>query len=103
LLGSKWTEELVLLFDGLVFTVTDLGRGIDEFDLDVLGGESLGLGKETLSKGDFSLSWSHNLSSQQKEIFIHNTVVRESTEWGDVLDMGISLSRSIVVDTSDST
>jgi len=103
LLGGKWSHEFFLLFDGLEFTVTDLGGGIDEFDLGLEGGEGRGLWKHSLSNGDNSLSWSHNGTSDHDEIFIDNTVVRESTNWGNVLDMWILVSGGVVKSTSNGT
>ena len=103
LLGSKWSEEFVFLFEGLEFTVTDLGSGIDEFNLELVGGERAGLWKEGLSDGDLSLSWSHNVTSDEKEVLVDNTVMWESTDWGNVLDMGIGLSGGVVLDVSNGT
>lgn len=103
LLGGKWSHELVLLFDGLEFTVTDLGGGIDELDLSLMGVESSGWLEKRLSDGDLSLSWSHNGTSEEEEIFVDNTVMWESTNWGDVFDMSIRLGGGVVVDTSNGT
>lgn len=100
LLGGKWSHEFFLLFDGLEFTVTDLGGGIDEFDLGDEGGEGRGLWKHSLSNGNNSLSWSHNGTSDHDEVLVNNTVMWESTDWGNVLDMRILLGGSVVVNTS---
>jgi len=103
LLGGKWSEELIFLLWGLEFTVTNLGRGIDEFDLELEVGERTGLWEKSLSDGDLSLSWSADTTLDEEEIFVDNTVMWESTDWGNVLGVSISFGRSIVVDTSDST
>jgi len=42
LLGGKWSHEFILLLESLEFTVTDLGGGIDELDLGLMGVEGLG-------------------------------------------------------------
>jgi len=101
LLGGKRSHELVLLLDGLEFTVTDLGRGIDELDFRDKGGERAGLGKHGLSNGDNSLSWSSDGTSDQEEVLVNNTVMWESTNWGDVLDMWVLLGGGVVVDSSN--
>ena len=103
MLGGKWSEELVFLLWGLEFTVTDLGRGIDKFNLELEVSEGAGLWEKSLSDGDLSLSWSADSTLDEKEILVNNTVMWESTDWGDVLGVSISFGRSVVVDTSDST
>jgi len=103
LLGSKWSEEFVFLLWGLEFTVTDLGRGIDKFNLEFEVGERTGLWEKSLSDGDLSLSWSLDSTLNKEEIFVNDTVMWESTNWGDVLGVGISFGGSVVVDTSDGT
>ena len=103
MLGSKWTEEFIFLFWGLEFTVTDLGGGIDKFNLELEVSERRGLWEKSLSNGDLSLSWSADSTLDEEEIFVNNTVMWESTDWGNVLGVGISFGRSVVVDTSDGT
>lgn len=103
LLGGKWAHELLLLFDGLEFTMSDLGGGIDELDFGVEDSEGRGLWEHSLSNGDNSLSWSHDSTSDQDEVLVDNTVVRESTNWGDVLDMRILFSGGVVGSTSAGT
>jgi len=48
LFSGKRSEELVFLFHSLEFTVAEFRAGIDEFNLDGLGGSSVGLSEETL-------------------------------------------------------
>ena len=103
LLGGEWTEEFVFLFWGLEFTVTDLGGGIDKFNLELEVSERRGLWEKSLSDGDLSLSWSADSTLDEEEIFVDDTVMWESTDWGDVLGVSVSFGGSIVVDTSDST
>ena len=59
--------------------------------------------KESLSNGDLSLSWSHNVTSDEEEVLVDNTVMWETTDWGDVLDMGIGFGGSVVSDVSNGT
>jgi len=102
LLGSE-THELVLLGNGLEFTMTVLGRSIDEFNFELEVVERLVRLEKRFSNGDLSLSRAHNTTSKEDEVFIDNTIVGESTNWGNVLGIGISLSGSVVVNVSDST
>ena len=83
--------------------MTDLGCGIDEFNLELVGGERAGLWKEGLSDGDLSLSWSHDVTSDEKEVLVDDTVMWESTDWGNVLDVSVSLGGGVVVDVSNGT
>ena len=83
--------------------MTNLGRGIDEFNFEFEGSEGRSLWEKSLSNGDLSLSWSTDSTFNEEEIFVNDTVMWESTEWGDVLGVSISFGRGVVVDTSDST
>merc|ERR1719199_810071 len=103
LLRGKWSHELIFLFDGLEFTVTNLGGGIDELDFGVKNSEGRCLWEHCLSNGDNSLSWSHDSTSDHDEVLVDNTVVRESTNWGDVFNMRILLSGGVVGSTSRGT
>ena len=97
------SKELVFLFEGLVFTVTNLGGSIDELDLSLMSVEGFGWLEERLSDGNLSLLWSHNGTSEQEEIFVDDTIMWESTDWGDVLDMWVGFGRCIVSDSSNGT
>jgi hypothetical protein len=103
ILLSGEAHELILLGNGLEFTVTDLGRSIDEFYLKLKVVERLVRLEERLSNGDLSLSGAHNTTSKEDEVFIDDTVMRESTNGSNVLWIGISLSGSVIVNVSDST
>jgi len=81
--------------------VTDLGGSIDEFDLDWEGGEGVGWWMHTLSDGDLSLSWTHDGTLEEHVILVDDTVMWESTDWGDVLLMWVLLGGGVVLDTSD--
>ena len=83
--------------------MTNLGRGIDEFNFEFEGSEGRSLWEKSLSNGDLSLSWSTDTTFNEEEILVNDTVMWESTEWGDVLGVSISFGGSVVVDTSDGT
>jgi len=103
LLGGKGPEELVLLLEGLELTVTDLGRGIDELNLDLLGSGVAGLGEVALSEDNWSLASTNNTTLDHDEVLIDNTVVREATKRSNVLLNSISISGSVVLGSANST
>jgi len=102
-LGSKWTHELLLFGDGLELTVTDLGGGIDELDLQLDLREGVGWCVHGLSDGDLSLLWTHHSALKEDEVLVNDTVMWESTDWGDVLDIWVLIGRGIVGGSSDGT
>jgi len=91
-LGGEGSVELVFLFEGLELAVTDVGRCVNELDVNLLVGEVSGRDEKSFSDGDDSLSGSLDCSLDQKEIVLDDTVVRESTHWGDVLLDAISFA-----------
>jgi hypothetical protein len=94
-LNLKGSHELLLLGEGLESSVSVLGRGVDEFDIEFLGHPGLGGGEDGLSEDERSLASTNDSTLDEDEIFIDNTVVRESTDRGDVLLNGISLAHSV--------
>jgi hypothetical protein len=103
LLGSKGTKPLVLLLEGLEATVTVLGRGIDELNLDVLGHPSAGSGEDGLAHNDGTLADAHDATLDEEVILVDLTVVGETTERGDVLLNSIVGGGSVVGNTTAST
>ena len=102
-LGSEGSENLVLLSGGLETTVTNLGGGIDELDVDLFGLPRLDSGEDGFSKSDGSLSGSNATTLKDNEILVDLTVVGEATKRSDVLDDGIGLSGGVVLNTSHGT
>ncbi len=103
LLGSKGSEELVLLFGSLVATVSELGGSVDELDLNLFGHPVAGGWEDRLTEDDCSLLGSQNLTSDKEVILGNLTVVGETTERGDVLLNGISSGGGVVGNTADLT
>ncbi len=103
MLGGEGSEELVLLLEGLELTVTDLGRGIDELNLDLLGSAVLGLGEVALSEDDGSLASSNDSTLHHNEVLVDLTVVGETTKRSDVLLNGISFGGGVVLGSADGT
>jgi hypothetical protein len=102
-LGLELAEELFLLGIGLETTMSVLGRGIDELNLEFLGLPRLSAGEESLADCDGSLASSHDTTLDEKEVFVDATVVREATNGSDVLVDGISLAHGVVDNTMDGT
>jgi len=77
--------------------VSELGRGIDKFELDLFEGGSGSLGDHGLSEGKNSLSGSSDRSLEHDEIFVDNSVFGESSEGSDGLLGKIEFSGSRVL------
>jgi len=103
LFGSKRSQELVLLLGSLVLTVADLGGGVDELDLDGLGGRSVGLVQQALSEGNGSLPGSNDAALHHQEVLVHDSVMGETTKRSDVLLVDVSFGGGVVLDSSDRT
>ena len=103
MLGGKGSEELVLLLESLELTVTDLGRGIYELNLDLLGSGVLGLGEVALSEDDGSLAGTNDTTLDHNEVLVDLTVVGETTKRSNVLLDGIGLSGGVVLGSTDGT
>jgi len=94
-LNLHGSHELLLLGKGLESSMSVLGRGIDEFDIEFLGHPGLGGGENRLSEDERSLASTNDSTLDEDEIFIDNTVVRETTHRSDVLLNGIGLAHSV--------
>jgi len=81
--------------------VTDLGSGIDELEVNFLGLPRLGGWEDGLSESDWSLLGTSNTTLDEDVVVVDNTVVWETTEWGDVLLNGIGLSSGVVGNSVD--
>merc|ERR1712203_679114 len=79
------SEELALLLVGLESSVSDLGGGIDELQVDLLECGSLGLHQERLAEGHASLLGSHDGTLDHQPVLVNLTVVRAATHRRDVL------------------
>jgi len=94
-LDLELTKELVLFGDSLELSVTENGRGRDEFELHLLQVSSGGVHHQTLSEGEDSLLGTNNTSLDHQEIVgVSDTVVRPSTHGGDGLDGRVKVGGS---------
>mmetsp|Transcript_26813 Transcript_26813/g.58434 ORF Transcript_26813/g.58434 Transcript_26813/m.58434 type:complete len:397 (+) Transcript_26813:764-1954(+) len=89
--------ELELLLGGLEATVAHLGRGVDELELDLLGGQLAGLGHESAAQGQHTLLGTGDATLDHKVVVAQDTVVREATHGVDVLDGRVELGGGTVV------
>jgi len=72
-------HEVLLLLVGLEATVTELGRGIDQRQSDLFGGDSLGLRDEGLADVKDALPDSDARAFKHDEVLLDHTVVRETS------------------------
>jgi hypothetical protein len=103
LLGSEGAEPLVLLLDGLEASVSVLGGSINELNLNVLGHPSAGSGEDRLTHNDGALADAHDATLDEEVVLVDFTVVRETTERGDVLLNGIVGGGGVVENTTAGT
>jgi len=101
--ASEGSHELLSLLLGLEATVSVLGGGVNEFDVELFSLPSLDDGEEGLSDNERSLAGTADSTLDEEEIFVDFTVVRESTHGGDVLLNGISFASGVVGDVTDGT
>jgi hypothetical protein len=83
--------------------VSQFGGSIDEFKVNLFGGSSGDLGYQGLSQHENSLFGSYDTSLDHQEIVSNDTVMRESSQRGDVFVGQISVSGSIVLDSGIGT
>jgi len=78
--------------------VTELGRGVDPFQVDLLESLTLGVGDEGLTKGQHTLLGSDAAALEHDKVVLDFTVVGETTHWSDRFVSEIGLSGSVVLD-----
>jgi len=76
--------------------MSHFGRSVDELDVDLLSLPRFGCREDRFSDDKRSLSGSNDTTLDEKEVLVDFTIMRESTEWGNVLLNGISLAHSVV-------
>lgn len=74
------TLVLLLLGRGLESTVSELGRGVDPLEADLLEGSSGGLGEHGLSEGHDTLLNTRDGTLEHNEVVVDLTVADETTE-----------------------
>jgi len=91
-------HEALLLLGSLEATVTELGRGVDELEGDLLEGGGLGVGEEGLPEGENPLLDTNAATLDHEEVLVDNTIVGETSEGGDGLLGEIELGTGVVLD-----
>ena len=97
LLGLDRSHELLLLLGSLETTVTELGGGVDELEVDLLDSLAGGLGAEGLAEGDEATAGAGDGTLEEDVVLVDLTVVWETTERGDTLDGEIELSGGVLL------
>jgi len=81
--GLATAEEAFLLFRGLEATVTELGSGIDELEVDLLQSGTRLLREERLTESQDTTLRANNATLEHQELLVDDTVVREAANRGD--------------------
>lgn len=92
--GSKIAS---LLLVGLVSSVSLLGRGVDPLELDLLGGNTVGLSDDGLAESDGASHNTRDGTLDDEEVLTNDTIVGESTNGGDLLLGDVVLSGSVAL------
>ena len=77
--------------------MSELGRSIDELEVDGLEKFSGSGGKEGFSEEDESLLGANSSALDDDEVISDNTVVRETTQGSDVLLSDVGISGGVVL------
>mmetsp|Transcript_84379 Transcript_84379/g.188443 ORF Transcript_84379/g.188443 Transcript_84379/m.188443 type:complete len:299 (-) Transcript_84379:464-1360(-) len=96
LLGRCTPIELGLLLAGLEAPVTHLGGGVDELQVDLLGGPAAHLRQQRLAQRDDALLWPHDGALQHHPILRDLAIVEEATHGSDSLLSKIGLGHCTV-------
>jgi len=92
----EWSHKLSFFFDGLESTVTELGGGIDGFEIDFLQIFSFVVGQQRFPQNNWSLSDSHTTSLDHDEIVLDFTVMWKTSDWIDGFLGQIGLGGTVV-------
>jgi hypothetical protein len=74
------TEKLLLLCESLVCTVSELGRGVDPFEVDLLERSSAGVDEHGFSDSHDTLLDTWNAALEQQEVVLDLTIAYEAAE-----------------------
>jgi len=92
----EWSHKLSFFFDGLESTVTELGGGIDGFQVDLFQIFSFVVGQQWFSENDWSLSDTHAGSLDHDKVVLDFTVVWEASDWIDGFFSQIGFGGTVV-------
>ena len=92
------THECSLLSRGLESSVTKLGGGINELQVDLLQRSLLGVGEQRLPEREDPLLRTNATALDEDEVLLHLTVVREPSHGVDGLVSQVVVSAGVVLD-----
>ena len=103
MLGGKRTQELGLFFGRLESSVSELGGGIDELEVDLFQVLARGVLHHRLTKDQRSLLDTNDGTLEHEPVLVDFSVVDESSHRGDTLlgKIGFGLATGLVVLLSD--
>ena len=79
------TEVLLLLGGGLVGTVTELGRGVDPLEVDLLEGTAGGVDEHGLAESHDALLDTRDTTLEEDEVVVDLAVTDEATHTVDIV------------------
>lgn len=85
------SHEGTLLLGGLEATMAELGRGVDELQLDLLQGGTAGVDDQRLTQNQGTLLGTSAATLDHDEVVLDNTIMMEATHGGDGLGSKIEL------------
>jgi len=92
------SHECCLVGRGLETSVSQLGAGVDELQVDGLEGGALGVNQERLAQGDDALLGSDAATLDHQEVVVNFSVEGETSHWSDRLVGDVVFGRSVVLD-----
>jgi len=78
--------------------VTEFGRRVNELEVDLLQGGTLGVDEEALSESQNPLLRTNAATLDHEEVVVDLTIMRETTHWSDALLGQIVFGRGVVDD-----
>jgi len=91
-------HESLLLGMGLEATMSKLGGGVDQLQVDLLQGNTLGVDEQRLAESKHPLFVSDDTSLDHQEVVLHFTIVREASHGVDALVGDVLDGASVVLD-----
>ena len=91
--------EFVLLRGSLEFTVSKLGGCVDELEVDLLSSSSGSSVVDLMSEDQWSRLVSDATSLDHDVVVVDDTIVWESSHWGNVLFSQIVFGRGVILNS----
>jgi hypothetical protein len=91
------SHEGHLVLRGLEATVTELGTGVNELEVDLLESATLSVHQQGLAQGDATLLGSDATALEHDEVLLHLSVVGEASHGVDGLVSNVVFGGSVVL------